>query len=379
MVLEALAAAAVAAASPAQPAPTPVSPLSVRALPKGKHPPVAVTVEVPDDETAAGGVWASVWPEDAYKDRINGHVVLRCNVDRYGLAETCEVAQESPEGKGFGEAALELRPTLKLKPALGPDGPIDAVMNIAIAFNAPDPQFIVLDTPGGQVANCGQLNPPCPEWHVVGNPLPIRPETMLNNPVWTKTASFEELMSAYPAKAGSVDGYVVTHCHVEAGGDLSGCRVIKEDPEKRGFRDGALALAAKFKVSPEWTKAPRNADLWVDIPFRFSPPGSVQDRTIKSPYWLAGFDPDQALKVYPPEAAAQGVNTGHGIAKCVVARDGTLTDCSAVEANPEGLGFSEAVVKLASTMRMNPWSRDGTPVDGGTVVLGVTLNLKAQH
>jgi TonB family protein len=201
---------------------------------------------------------------------------------------------------------------------------------------------------------------------------------MLNNPVWTKTASFEELMSAYPAKAGSVDGYVVTHCHVEAGGDLSGCRVIKEDPEKRGFRDVALALAAKFKVSPEWTKAPRNADLWVDIPFRFSPPGNVQDRTINSPYWLAGFDPNQALKVYPPEAAAQGVNTGHGVAKCVVARDGTLTDCSAVEANPEGLGFSEAVVKLASTMRMNPWSRDGTPVDGGTVVLGVTLNLKAQ-
>jgi hypothetical protein len=29
-------------------------------------------------------------------------------------------------------------------------------------------------------------------------------------------------------------------------------------------------------------------------------------------------------------------------------------------------------------MRMNLWSRDGTPVDGGTVVLGVTLNLKAQ-
>ena len=122
MVLEALAAAVVAAAPPSQ-QPTPVSPLSVRALPKGKHPPIAVTVEVPDDETATGGIWASVWPKDAYKDRINGHVVLRCNVDRYGLAETCEVAQESPEGKGFGEAALELRPTLKLKPALGPDGP----------------------------------------------------------------------------------------------------------------------------------------------------------------------------------------------------------------------------------------------------------------
>jgi hypothetical protein len=35
-------------------------------------------------------------------------------------------------------------------------------------------------------------------------------------------------------------------------------------------------------------------------------------------------------------------------------------------------------VKLASTMRMNPWARDGTPVDGATIFLGVTLNLKSQ-
>jgi hypothetical protein len=68
-----------------------------------------------------------------------------------------------------------------------------------------------------------------------------------------------------------------------------------------------------------------------------------------------------------------------GVAKCVVALDGTLTDCSAIEADPEGLGFSEAVVKLVSTMRMDLWSRDGAPVDGATVVLGVTLNLKAQQ
>ena len=63
----------------------------------------------------------------------------------------------------------------------------------------------------------------------------------------------------------------------------------------------------------------------------------------------------------------------------MVALDGTLTDCSAIEADPEGLGFSEAVVKLVSTMRMDLWSRDGAPVDGATVVLGVTLNLKAQQ
>jgi hypothetical protein len=62
----------------------------------------------------------------------------------------------------------------------------------------------------------------------------------------------------------------------------------------------------------------------------------------------------------------------------VVTQDGSLSDCAAVEADPEGLGFSEAVVKLASTMRMNPWSRDGVPVDGATILVGVRLNLKSE-
>ena len=42
-----------------------------------------------------------------------------------------------------------------------------------------------------------------------------------------------------------------------------------------------------------------------------------------------------------------------------------------------GLGFSEAAVKLASTMRMNPWTIDGAPVDGAVVRVGVRLNLKS--
>ena len=382
MILEFVAAAVVAAA-PAPPAPpnaTQVSPLTVRALPKGKRPPIATTVIVPVDENTMGGVWASVWPADAFRDRINGHVVLRCDVDRYGLAEACEVANETPPGKGFGQAALELRTTLKLKPAMGADGPIDAAMNIAIEFNAPNPQFVVMggDTSSGAVADCGGAGKPCPEWHVIGNPLPRRPETLLNNPIWTRTVSYEELMRAHPAKAGGIDGYAVAHCHVDGMGRLAGCLVIKEDPEKRGFGNAALALASKFRVAPEWATAPHKVEPWVDIPFRFPAPPVAEERTVNSPYWVTGFDPDQALKVYPPEAAARGVSTGRGVAKCAVTQDGSLINCVAIEAAPADLGFSEAVVKLASTMRMNPWSRDGTPVDGSTVFLGVTLNLKSQ-
>jgi TonB family protein len=387
MLLEALVAALVAAtpaaaqpaASPAETVSPSVAPVTVHPL--SKAPPVA-TINVPVDESAQGGVWASVWPEDAYRARISGHVILSCNIDRYGIAEWCEVASETPPGKGFGAAALELRPTFKLKPAAGPDGPMDAVMNIAVEFKAPDPHFDFGTNrsggPVGERAGAGGMNYEFSDLTMAGDPLQRRSVSMLNNPVWSSTVGYGDLVRAYPAKAGGMEGYVVAHCQVSRQGGLSGCMVIKEDPDKHGFGKAALALAAKFRVSPEWVKAPGHAQLWVDIPFRFPAPGTSETRRVGSPYWLAGFDPDQALKLYPPEAAAKGVASGHGVAKCVVAPDGALSDCAPAEADPEGLGFSEAAARLASTMRMNPWTPDGSPVDGAVVRVGVRLDLKPQ-
>jgi TonB family protein len=396
MILDALAAAALAATTPAaaavqsppaqsaaaqSAAPTPsVSPLTVHPLPPGG--PADASVDVPADESAQGGVWASVWPEDAYRARIAGHVLLRCNVDRYGIAEACEVASETPVGKGFGAAALELRPTFKLKPPAGPDGPTDAVMRIAVEFKPPDPRFDFGagrgGGPVGERAGGGGMNYEFSDLTMAGNPLQRRSISMLNNPVWASTVGYADLVRAYPAKAGGMEGYAVAHCQVGRKGTLDGCMVIREDPDKHGFGKAALALAAKFRVSPEWASAPGHAALWVDVPFRFPAPGSAENRRVTSPYWLAGFDPDQALKLYPPEAAAKGVASGHGLAKCVISADGSLSDCAPAEADPEGYGFSEAAARLASTMRMNPWTPDGSPVDGAVVRVGVRLDLKAQ-
>jgi TonB family protein len=391
MLFQALAAAAAIAApvaheAPAQPTPESaaqtmtVSPLTVHPLPAAT-PPVA-TINVPSDESAQGGVWASVWPQDAYRAGIAGHVILSCQIDRFGIAEWCQVASEQPLGKGFGAAALELRPTLKIKPAMGPDGPTDAVMNIAVEFKPPDPHFDFGTNRGGgpvgERAGGGGMNYEFSDVTMSGNPLQRRSISMLNNPVWASTVGYGDLVRAYPSKAGGMEGYAVAHCQVGRKADLGGCMVIREDPDKHGFGKAALALASKFHVDPTWASAPGHAQLWVDIPFRFPAPGSAENRRVNSPYWLAGFDPDQALKVYPPEAAEKGVASGHGVAKCVITADGSLSDCAPAEADPEGLGFSEAAAKLAATMRMNPWTPDGSPVDGAVVRIGVRLDLKPQ-
>ena len=110
---------------------TTVSPVTVTPNPvKGSAlPPPDATVDVASDDGATGQ-FVSFWPAAAYASRADGHVRLNCLVDVHGLAEQCAVAAESPEGKGFGDAALELRPSFKITPLNGADGkPVKAVMS----------------------------------------------------------------------------------------------------------------------------------------------------------------------------------------------------------------------------------------------------------
>ncbi len=383
MLLEALAAASIAAAEDSTGKAPPAPDVTVYA-PERKGAPPAAKVVVPVDDTA--GIWASVWPMNAYNARISGHVLLSCDIDRFGLAEWCKVASEIPQGQGFGAAAMELRPTFKLTPATGPDGPVDAVMSIAVDFRAPASRIdFGRGRDGGPVgeraASPDAFQAPVQagsDITMFGDPLQRRQITMLNGPVWVSTATFDDWVRAYPARAGGVEGYAVAHCEVQKNGDLEGCQLIKETPENKGFGKAALMLAARFRVSPEWAQAPGHADLWVDVPIRFSPPGGSGSRVVTSPYWLSGFDPDQSLRVFPPEAAAKGLTTGLGVAKCIVAEDGSLTDCGPDTASSDAPEFADVAVRLASTMRMNPWTADGAPVDGAVIRLGVRLNLKTE-
>lgn len=366
MLLEMLAAAAVAAA----PEGKVVSPVVVS--PAGPKPPVDATIDVNGDDTASGQA-VLVWPRRAFNRGAPAHVVLSCRVDVHGLAEWCKVASERPEGQGFGDAALQLRPTFKLSPVNGPDGPMAAMMNIAVEFKPPAAEFdmgMQTAMPSGEGTQGASIA-------IRGNPIQMREVTMMNHPVWISAPSFDEVAAAYPARAKGVEGYAVAHCEVERAGMLRRCVAAKELPTGLGFGKAAVSLAPKFRVAPEvMAKAPHGAPIEVDIPIRFTPPGE-DDRTVTAPAWIAAFDPEIAPKVFPPEAAARGLTSGRGQARCAVAVDGTLSACTPEPADPDGLGFSEAAVKLASTMRMNLWSADAGPVAGGVVHVPIRLNLDA--
>jgi len=265
-----------------------------------------------------------------------------------------------------------------MKPAQGPDGPIPSTMSIVIRFKASDTEFLQEGRLAANSRPGDDLFPPPVGKVVIGNPLAMRDVTMMDHPIWVQAATFGELAQSYPAGAGNVEGYTVVHCRVEETGELSECQIIKETPEKLGFKAAALSLARKFRILPTLARTPTKTPLWVDLPIRFPAPGGKAPPAVNAPVWLVQFDPNEAPRVFPPAAIARGLTTGIGVARCIVAPDGGLTGCLPGVAEPDGAGFSEAAVTLASVMKMNLWSADAAPVVGAVAIIRIRLNLKEQ-
>jgi TonB family protein len=371
------------AAAPLEAPATTVSPLTVKAPPPGKLPPADAVVDVASDDESASGDFVAVWPALAYQTGAEGHVRLNCKVDTHGLAETCDVVSESPAGKGFGAAALELRPTFKLVPRKGADGqPVTALMTLNLSFVPPAKDLVGTQATSAAIRTTKDVDGlVAAQTSLRGNPLAMRNVTMVDDPVWAAAPNFDDLAAAYPPTGGGVEGYVAAHCKVDRSGPKAGllqqCGAIKEAPHGAGFAKAALSLAPKFRIAPEaLARAPHGAELWVDVPIRLPPRAVIVDRTIMAPIWVASFDPRATPKLFPPEAVAGGLTTGRGVARCEVAADGALTTCAPEPGDPDGLGFSEAAVKLASAMKMNLWSADAAPVIGGVIHIPIRLNLK---
>jgi TonB family protein len=363
--------------------PREVSPVVVTARPK-TAPPADAKVDVGSDHDNIAGQSVSIWPAGARAAGLSGSVTLSCMIDVHGLAEWCRVAYETPPGKGFGDAAMALRPTLKLAPRQGPDGPVDAMMNIAVNFDAQQSESnlreVMASAAGSKApeARRGINDVNVRDLVVYHNPVDMRRVTLMDSRAWTQAPSFEDLAAAYPSQGGGLEGYAVVHCKVERAGILKGCVTAKELPTGHGFGKAAVALSSDFRVSPDvMMQAPHGAPVEVDVPIRFPPPTEAKDRTVRSPVWVAGLDPQTLIRDFPP-AVAKKVSPG-AVVRCEVAADGSLSGCAIELTSPDGLDFDDAAVKLASRLKMSLWSAAAGPVQGGVVHIPVKLELADQQ
>lgn len=336
MIASFLAAAAIASASTTPP----IAPPAVR--------PTVITN--PDwVKRPSGNDVAQVWPAGGYG--VNGVVNVRCVVTVRGLLDNCRIVRETPTGHGFGGAALLLTRMFEMRPKMVNGAPVGgADVEIPIDFKG------------------------------AGYSRPREATTIIvaDNLLWRETPSAADVAAAWPrgAPSGLAAARVVLRCRVVADGTIRDCESTFEDPAYRGFDSAAKHLSAKFKAITDGPPFTSRKEFFVSLPFDFRNPGlPAMPVQVVSPEWLTGPDPNMVAAVFPAQAAKAGLRTGVGVVTCEVAHDGHLTACTVSGESPANLGFGEAALRIGATMSMNPWTKQGDPVDGARVNLPIRLNI----
>lgn len=308
-----------------------------------------VVVEPKRLKTPSGESLTRYYPSLALDRSISGSVVLTCGVRIDTRLESCSVVSEWPYGMGFGPAAARIMvESARFRPR----------------------------TVDGKATGDGQVRIP---FKFIAATASAR--FVIMDPIWAAAPSFEAMEAVWP-RDGKVasPATVVMRCMLVATGGLRDC-TFGADSTGGVLRSAAKALTQdhfRMRMKPEEARTFSNSDVVVSLTFLDPASPEGRKRTVREPQWTTTIDPEKLLAIFPPQAAEAGVKAGRGIADCLVAPDGQLTDCKAGRETPPGLGFSASAVAVASLMRMNPWTRDGRPVAGARIKLPIDFNLSPE-
>lgn len=291
----------------------------------------------------------SVMPRRAFEKGVDGRARITCSVTDLGLLKDCAVVDETPEGFGFGAAALAMSPFFEMKPALSDGKPVGGgTVTIPIVWQI---RALRGDAVDGR--------------------------SLLASPPWAVAPSWAAVVAAWPRKAdGVAEGFVTLRCRLTGEGAPAGCTALTEAPDNLGFESAARSLIKTFRLGFSEAERSQLPKLIVDIPFHFRNPAQGDPRKLTAPRWVRTVSPEAMASLYPAAARSVGVSTGLGWVRCVVTATGELANCATVREEPAGLGFGAAALEAARIMRMNPWTDDGEPVEGRPV--NVPLRLNAQ-
>ena len=98
---------------------------------------------------------------------------------------------------------------------------------------------------------------------------------------------------------------------------------------------------------------------------------------IVQPDWEAQPQGQDVMRLFPADAVKTGTS-GQAVVQCGVLADGHLDHCVVVAEQPQGMGFGEASVAMASLFKMKPTLDDGASVDGAQVLIPLNWSLGKQ-
>jgi hypothetical protein len=284
----------------------------------------------------------SVFPPSLKGQTIAADVRMRCFIDAAGQPKRCDLLAERPYGLGFGKIGVDLMMRQgRFKPRKVNGKPVD----------------------GGQV-----------EFTLVMAEMG-RQKTLIPYPVWAAAPDLDEMAAAWPADRQGDEAVVVLRCTIRRSGELEQCRAI--NVADKVMIGAARTLSERFRMhlTPEDAKTATRADVVISLRFLNPASEAARARQVRLPEWTTVLDPAAVQAIFPDAAAAAGVGAGRGVADCLVGPDGALTDCRVASEKPAALGFGEAAVQVAQTMRMNLWSEDGRPTVGARIRLPVEFSL----
>lgn len=287
------------------------------------------------------------YPEAATVQSVEGVATIECMLET-DASLRCVVTAESPQGWGFGDAAMRISQEFRVQPAIQNGQPQRGRIRRTIRFRLPD------------------IDPDFAGWTPQERALfeAMSPPEL---PRWDDAPSFYAVLDHYPAQArrDRVRGRGVLSCTVNADRRLA-CTQVLETPLGMGFGAAALALSARFRVSDsDEGFAARHRNTAFLLPIAFS------DRADQVPVnrFYSGIAPIEMPPIpvppegYPPAALAMRIEATVALL-CTLRANGP-PECVVEEESAPGWGFAE---RLIEGVRQAPWRLDELEVLDGDQV-----------